>query len=90
MEHYPSLVKGCSHNSILVIIGDLTVVVNISTLRKDIEEKREIGDKGNPRFSTRGEQSLDRKELGPDTSGLALSACGRASELGLLQRSGLH
>lgn len=78
-------VKGCSHNSILVIIGDLTVVVNIFTLRKDIEEKRE-----NPRFSTRGEQSLGRKGLGPDTSGLTLSACGRASELGLLQRSGLH
>lgn len=48
MEYYPSLVKGWSHNGILVIIADLIVVVNIFTLRKGIEEKRETGDKGTP------------------------------------------
>lgn len=76
--------KGCSQNSILVIIGDLIVVVNIFTLRKGIEEK-----KGTPDFRLEVSKTLGRKDLSPDTSGLALCACGRASELGLLQRSGL-
>lgn len=54
-----------------------------------MRRKREIGDKGNSKFSILGEQSLGQEGTGLDTSGLALSACGRASELGLLQRSGL-
>lgn len=81
MEHYPFLVKGCSHNSILVIIGDLIVVVNIFTLRKGIKEKREEI-KGTPDFRLKASKALGRKDLGPDTSGLC-----RASELGLLWRS---
>lgn len=72
--------------SILVIIGDLIVVVNTFTLRKGIKEKRE-GIKGTPDFRLKANKALGRKDLGPDTSGLALLPCGRASELGLLQRS---
>lgn len=42
LEHYLSLVKGHSHNNsgILIIIDDLTAIVNILPLRKGIQERR--------------------------------------------------
>lgn len=71
-----------------MIVGELILIVNIFILRKGVQEKRLSGDKGNPRYSTLGEQSLRQEGAGSGCLWPSLCAGGRASELHLLQRSG--